>query len=350
MKILIISDAWHPQINGVVRTYEHLSHELENLGHQVKVIGPSDFHMRMPLPGYAEIKLAFLPYKRLKKYIEDFVPDHIHLSTEGPLGWAGRRYCVENDLTFSSAYHTHFPDYLAKRIGKILPFMYKRTHEWAKNWIRSFHEQSSAMMVATKSLEDELREWGFKTPIQRLTRGVKIDQFFPKTNTEETPYKDLKHPIALYVGRVAIEKNIEDFLKMPWDGTKVIVGDGPSKNDLMQKYPDAVFTGSKEGADLGAHYRHADIFIFPSKTDTFGMVIIEALASGLPVAAYNVTGPKDIITNKKLGALTDGNLGDAAKEALKYGTPEERSDLVKSTYIWEKVGKQFELAILNKAT
>lgn len=345
MKLLIISDAWFPQVNGVVRTYEHLSEELRKLGHEVRVIGPADFPLRVPMLGYPEIKLAIAPYFRLKRMIEEYAPDKIHVSTEGPLGWAGRRYCLKHGRPFSTSYHTQFPDYVAKRVAKILPPAYNFVHEQAKRLIRHFHSESKAMMVATDSLEELLHEWEFKNPMHRLTRGANLDLFTPG---EKTKYKDLKAPIALYVGRVAIEKSIEDFLDMPWDGTKVVVGDGPSREELEAKYPDAVFLGTKTGEELAAHYRSADLFVFPSRTDTFGMVIVEALASGLPVAAYNVTGPKDIVTEDFLGALTEDDLGAAAAKAMSAGTPEQRASFVKNFYTWERAGKQYEDALLNK--
>jgi len=239
-----------------------------------------------------------------------------------------------------------FPDYVAKRVPKITPPLYDFAHERAKRLVRNFHSPSKVMMVATKSLEDTLIEWGFQNPMQRLLRGVDLDQYYPGENTA---YIDLEGPIALYVGRVAIEKSIEDFLDMAWEGTKVVVGDGPSRAELENKYPEAYFAGKRTGEDLAAHYRSADVFVFPSRTDTFGMVLIEALASGLPVAGYNVTGPKDIITEDYLGCLTEDDLSVAAHNAMQKGTPEQRADHVKATYTWESVAKQFEEAQLNKA-
>lgn len=345
MKLLIISDAWLPQVNGVVRTYEHLSEELIKMGHEVKVIGPADFPLRVPMLGYREIKLAVKPYRLLKKKIEAYRPDKIHISAEGPLGWAARKYCLRHGRPFSTSFHTMFPDYAAKRIAKFMPPIYGFVHERAKRMVRDFHSPSSAMMVATQSLEDTLKEWGFKNPMHRLLRGVDLDLYQPGENTV---YKDMEGPIALYVGRVAIEKSIEDFLDMPWEGTKVVVGDGPSRPMLEKKYPEAYFAGKRFGKDLAEHYRSADVFVFPSRTDTFGIVLIEALASGLPVAAYNVTGPKDIITEDFLGSLTENDLAVAAQKAMLQGTPEQRAEHVKNTYTWENVAKQFEDALLNK--
>jgi glycosyltransferase involved in cell wall biosynthesis len=346
MKILIITDAWHPQVNGVVRTYEHMNEALIKRGHEVQVISPNDFKWRMPMPGYSEIDLTLLPYPRLKKLIEAANADHIHIATEGPLGIAARKYCVKTDTEFSTAYHTQFPDYIAKRIAKPFPFLYKPVHERIKRMVRWFHAPASVMFVATQSLEDEMRAWGFQTPIARLTRGVKLDQFTPRGEGEEAAlFKDLKAPIALYVGRIAIEKNIEAFLQMEWDGTKVLVGDGPSRTYLSKKYPGAQFVGKKEAQDLAAHYRDADLFVFPSRTDTFGMVLIEAMASGLPIAAYNVTGPKDIVVEEYLGALDEDDLSKAAKTAINKGTTQERASHARTHYTWDKVAEQFEAAI-----
>lgn len=340
MKILIISDAWLPQVNGVVRTYEHLNEELRKRGHQVDVIGPSDFPVRVPMPGYPEIKLALGAYRQLKTMIDEYAPDHIHIATEGPLGWAARKYCLRHACNFTSSYHTQFPDYVAKRLARRLPFLFSHVHEMAKRFVRHFHKPAGAMLIATQSLEDELRSWKFEAPIFRLTRGVHTDLFYPG---EKTLFNDLPRPVALCVGRVAIEKNLEAFLEMDWHGSKVIVGDGPSMSELQRKYPDAIFVGTKEGEELAAHYRSADIFVFPSRTDTFGIVLIEALASGLPVAAYNVMGPKDIITEPFLGVLHENDLGWAARKALESGTPEERSQYVKKVFTWENAARQFEI-------
>jgi glycosyltransferase involved in cell wall biosynthesis len=342
MKVLVISDAWHPQINGVVRTYEYLLQELEARGHQTHVIGPGDFSRQIPMPGYGEIKLALMPYKELSHMIEAYKPDSIHIATEGPLGWAGRKYCQAHHLPFSTSYHTHFPDYVAKRVAQIAPFLYGLTHALAIRFVRCFHAPSQVILVATNSLEETLRGWCFKNQMARLSRGAKLDLFYPG---EKTLYGDLKRPVALYVGRVAIEKNIEDFLKMAWEGSKVIVGDGPSRPSFQQAYPEALFVGSKTGTDLAAHFRSADVFVFPSRTDTFGMVIVEALASGVPVAGYDVTGPKDILTESFLGAVHKSDLSLAARQALRTGTAEQRAAYVREHYSWTKAGQDFETAL-----
>jgi glycosyltransferase involved in cell wall biosynthesis len=338
LKILIVSDAWLPQINGVVRTYEHLKEELEKQNCEVNVIGPSSFKRRMAMPGYKEIELVLFPYKPLKRMVLNYQPDTVHIATEGPLGWAMRKICLRHNIPYTSAYHTQFPDYVEKRIQKIFPPLARTSKKLSQAFIKKFHQSAYAIMVATPSLEQELLGLGYTTPMHRLTRGVKLDMFRPG---EKEVFDDLAHPIALYVGRIAVEKNLEDFLKMDWHGSKAIVGDGPDLEELKRKYPDVYFAGAKTGAELASHYRSADVFVFPSKTDTFGMVLIEALASGLPVAAYDVTGPKDIITTAALGAV-DQKLSDAALKALEASENRgHRHEHVKSHYTWEKAATQF---------
>ena len=338
MKLVIVTDAWHPQVNGVVRTYEYLIAEMERDGHRVHVISPMDFPRRVALPGYNEIQLALFPYRKLAREIDTLQPDFVHIATEGPLGWAGRRYCLRHGKAFTTSYHTHFPDYLAKRFARFLPFLYRPIHGLTKWWVRRFHDPSQAIMVATPSLRKDLTAWQFKPPMPPLTRGVDFNLFSPG---EKTLFQDLQAPIALYVGRVAIEKNIEDFLSMDWEGVKVVVGDGPSLDSLRTQYPRIHFAGQQFGQDLADHYRSADVFVFPSRTDTFGMVLIEAMACGLPIAAYDVTGPKDIVTDDYLGILTENDLATAARRALTIGCPTKRYEHVKAHYSWAKAGEQF---------
>jgi glycosyltransferase involved in cell wall biosynthesis len=342
MRILIISDAWKPQTNGVVRTYEYLNPELEKAGHTVHVIGPRDFPWRMPMPGYREIELALFPYRRLKTLIEAFTPDTIHIATEGPLGRAARLYCLRRGLPFTTCYHTEFPDYAAKRAAKILPLLYNPVRRFLIGDLRAFHNKSSALMVATPSLEATLKQRGFTVPMYRLTRGADMALYTPD---KKDVFAALKHPVAIYVGRVAIEKNLEAYLSMPWDGAKAVTGDGPDLGALKSTFPDAVFTGRKTGADLAAHYQSADVFVFPSKTDTFGMVVVEAMSCGLPVAAYPVTGPMDIVTEPMLGALSE-NLSAAAKKALNApGTRQDRHAYAQAHYSWPVAARQFIDAI-----
>jgi len=337
MKILIISDAWHPQVNGVVRTYEYLNKELANRGHDIKVISPSDFKGVMPMPGYKEIQLAVAPYKKLCRLIKGYNPDAIHIATEGPIGTASRKYCLKNNIKFTTSYHSQFPDYFAKRASRRTPFLYNFFRHVGVQIIKNFHAPSSSMLVTTKSMSDELKGWGIKTPINKFTRGLdhQIFHLGPKNL-----FRDLKQPIALYVGRLAVEKNIEEFLDMPWHGSKVVVGHGPDENKLRKKYPNVVFTGKKTGKELADHYRSSDIFIFPSKTDTFGLVLIEALACGLPVAAHDVIGPRDVIINDTLGYLHE-DLSIAAMKALKTGSAKQRNQYVRENYTWEKACDQF---------
>lgn len=342
MRILIISDAWQPQVNGVVRTYEYLSSELIARSHDVKVIGPNEF-VSIPMPGYSEIMLALFPYRKLRRMIKEFNPDRIHIPVEGPLGRAARLYCKRNKMKFTSSYHTHFPDYVAKRVSWLPKRLRRYVRSMAISFIRRFHKLSSGMMVATQSLEDELKNWGFITPMHRLLRGAKLDLFHPGP---KELFLDKPGPVMLYVGRIAVEKNLEAFLDLDIQGTKVLVGEGPSREKLMKKYPDAIFPGKKVGEELAEHYRSADIFVFPSKTDTFGIVLIEALATGIPVAAYNVTGPKDIITEAELGVL-DNDLGVAVQRALLLKDAKARINHVKEHYTWEKVAENFEKYLKN---
>ncbi|MBX2833591.1 MAG: glycosyltransferase family 1 protein [Micavibrio sp.] len=341
MKILIITDAWHPQINGVVRTYEYLKAPLEKRGHEVFILGPNDFQHKIPMPGYAEIELALFPHKELSQKIDRINPDHIHIATEGPLGWAARKICKKNNHVFSTAYHTQFPEYTAKRVASLFPFLYKCTHRIGVNYVRRFHATSAAIMVATKSLEDQLLSWEFKNTMTRLTRGADLSIFHLG---EKTLFQELKRPIALYVGRIAIEKNIEAFLKMNWNGSKVLIGDGPGRIHLEKQYSEAYFLGKKSGKELADTYRSADLFVFPSKTDTFGMVLIEALACGLPVAGYNVTGPKDIITEEFLGAIDD-DLSTAAARALSNDKESARHEYIQNNFTWDIAAEQFEITI-----
>lgn len=338
MKIMIISDAWEPQLNGVVRTYQNIIRELEAMGHEVRVIGPAHFQC-IPLPGYGEIKLALFPYRKMCRLIGAYKPDAIHISVEASLGWAARRYCLRRKVPFTTSYHTMFPDYMAKRAEPIFgTFIAKLIRKKAIAHVRRFHRPAKATYVATDSLEKQLRRWRFKQPMVRLVRGVDPALFSPGVSTV------LDHtsgPRLLYVGRVAIEKNIEAFLDLTIQATKIVVGDGPSLDVLKKKYPDVHFVGVKTGAELVDYYRACDVFVFPSRTDTFGIVLIEALACGLPLAGYNVTGPKDIITHAFLGAV-DSQLEVAVQRALALENGlEERVDHARKIYSWKEVARIF---------
>jgi glycosyltransferase involved in cell wall biosynthesis len=324
MKIAIVTDAWLPQINGVVRTMRTTIEILQRQGHVIKVIGPNEFR-NVPLPSYPEIRIALLPGRRLAQQLREFEADAIHISTEGSLGHAARHYCLKNRLRFTTAYHTRFPEYVRLRVPVPLT--------WSYAFVRRFHRPSSAVMVATESLQAELETRGFEN-IRRWSRGVDIDLFKPY------PKLDLAgpRPIFLYVGRVAVEKNIRAFLSLDLPGSKYVIGDGPAMSDLKRRYPEVVFLGYKTGRDLAEHISSADVMVFPSLTDTFGLVVLEAIACGVPVAAYPVTGPRDIVINGINGWLDD-DLGRAARRAL--DVPAQRCREFAEGYSWEKAASQF---------
>jgi len=327
MRIAIVSDAWLPQINGVVRTLDTVRAKLAAAGHEFLVVGPDRFKT-LPCPTYPEIRLALLPARAVKRLLDDFAPDSIHIATEGPLGLAARRYCLSRDLAFTTSFHTKFAEYLHART--------RFPVSWSYAWLRRFHAASKRIMVATPSLETELLEHGFDH-LARWSRGVDTTLFRPRADTLPDLAR-LKRPIWLYVGRVAVEKNIGAFLDLALDGTKLVVGDGPQLNHLKRKYPDVHFAGAHHGEALARHYAAADVFVFPSRTDTFGLVLLEALASGLPVAAYPVTGPLDVIDGAPVGVLDD-DLAGAARRALALSRDACRSHAL--NYSWDASATQF---------
>jgi glycosyltransferase involved in cell wall biosynthesis len=302
MRILIVTDAWAPQVNGVVRTLTALVSELSAAGREVVMITPDQFRT-VACPTYPEIRLSLFPGRQVARTIKANRPCAIHIATEGPLGWAARRYCLSKGLPFTTAYHTRFPEYVQARFGVPLALSYAA--------VRHFHGAAETIMVATRTVEDELRGRGFDG-IRRWTRGVDTALFNP---SQERVYGDLPRPIFVSVGRLAVEKNIEAFLKLDLPGSKVVVGDGPQAADLKRRFPDVHFVGTRIGKDLAAHYADADVFVFPSRTDTFGLVLLEAMACGLPVAAYPVAGPLDVVGTNAVGCL-DEDLGVAARNAL----------------------------------
>ena len=326
MRIAIVTDAWKPQVNGVVRTLESVRAELERQGHEVLVISPERFYS-MPCPTYPEIRLAFARTAAVGKMLADFDPHAIHLATEGPVCLAARRWCIGRNFPFTTAYHTQFPDYVSARIG-IDP-------EWIWRYIAWFHWPAQAVLASTPSIADTLRAHGL-TKIRHWGRGVDLSTFGDHV-TPDPDIRALAGPIQLYVGRVAIEKNIEAFLESNVPGTKVIVGDGPARTTLQAKYPQAHFLGPKFGDDLAAAYAAADVFVFPSKTDTFGLVMIEALASGVPVAAFPVTGPVDVL-KPGIGVMDD-DLDTAIAAALKLDR--EACAAYGQTFTWEASARQF---------
>jgi glycosyltransferase involved in cell wall biosynthesis len=335
MKILIVTDAWRPQTNGVVSTLSHTVDCLRAFGHEVQLITPQGFRT-FPCPSYPEIRLAVLPGPKVARTIEDFAPDAVHIATEGSLGLAARRYCVRRGLNFTTSYHTQFPQYLRSRLPIPLTLSYR--------WLRSFHGAARACMVSTRTMQKELEQWGFRNVV-RWQRGVDTRLFRPQPKE----FLDLPRPIAVYVGRLAVEKNVDAFLKMAWVGTKLVVGDGPERARLQENHPDAVFAGYRYGEDLAAHLAAGDVFVFPSRTDTFGLVNLEAMACGLPVAAYPVTGPIDIVTEGVTGAL-DEDLARAAHRALRLDPAACRDRALRSS--WESSSRQFEsnLTLLRTGT
>jgi glycosyltransferase involved in cell wall biosynthesis len=324
LRIAIVSDAWFPQVNGVVRTLSTVARELEAMGHAVLVVSPDRFET-VPCPTYPEIRLALLPGRRLRALLDGFAPDALHVATEGPLGWAARALARRRGWPFTTSFHTKFPDYIAARTA--LPA------SWGYRVLRRFHGAAAATMVATPSLAGELEARGFGN-LRRWSRGVDTTLFRPRPKT----FLDAPRPISMFVGRVAVEKNIEAFLELDLEGTKYVVGDGPSAAALRRRYPAVRFTGYKSGEELARHMAAADVFVFPSRTDTFGLVLLEALASGVPVAAYPATGPRDIIDGRPVGAL-DSDLGRAARAAL--GCPAEACRAHALTYSWRASAEQF---------
>lgn len=291
--IAIVTDAWHPQTNGVVRTLSTTCEVLRRWGHQVTVISPEG-HPSIPAPTYPEIRLALTAPGAVGRQLARIAPDAVHIATEGPLGLAARAYCLRRKVPFTTAYHTQFPDYVARRTG--LP----ASLFWP--YIRWFHRPAETIMVATETIREQLRAHGL-TRLTHWSRGVDLACFSPHA-PPPPEYAQAQGPILLYVGRVAVEKNIEAFLAAPYPGTKVVVGDGPARAGLQAKFPDALFLGKKTGEALAGCYAGADVFVFPSRTDTFGLVMIEALACGTPVAAFPVPGPLDILTDK-VGAMSE---------------------------------------------
>ena len=306
LKILIVTDAWRPQVNGVVRTLEVLGKDLAALGHTVRYATPEG-RFTVPMPTYPEIRLALFPRTRLEKEIRDFAPDAVHIATEGTLGLSARAICLKYNIAFSTSFHTRFPEYVKARF----PFV---PESLVYRWLRWFHGPATAMMVATESLRREMAGLGFHH-LRIWSRGVDVEHFHPVPGAS-LPYEA---PIWLYVGRVAVEKNIEAFLALDLPGTKVVVGDGPARATLAEKYPDVRFLGALTGEPLVRTYAASTVFVFPSRTDTFGLVLLEALACGLPVAAYPVPGPLDVVGPDSHGegvAALDEDLGAACRKAL----------------------------------
>jgi glycosyltransferase involved in cell wall biosynthesis len=336
MRIAIFSDAWFPQINGVVRTLDSVRTALTEQGHHVMPVGPDRFRT-LPCPTYPEIRLALVRRSKLQHLLDGFEPDTIHIATEGPIGFAARRLCRAANLPFTTSFHTKFPDYVQARFGVPVGLSYA--------WLRRFHSAASRVMVATPSLEVSLHERGFRNLV-RWTRGVDTDLFRPRDAFDPAEISGalppLRRPISLYVGRLAVEKNIEAFCAADLPGSKVCVGDGPLSASLRARFPAVHFTGPRTGQALAATYAACDLFVFPSRTDTFGLVLLEAMAAGLPVAAYPVTGPLDVLASQPTDApagCLDEDLGAAVRRALHLDPRHAREHALR--FSWQFSAQQF---------
>jgi glycosyltransferase involved in cell wall biosynthesis len=323
-KVLIVTDAWHPQINGVVRSLTEIGKQANAFGFEAAYLTPEGF-ASVAMPGYPEIRLALATPSQVARRIDEIAPDCIHIATEGPLGILARRFCTKRSRRFTTSYHTRFPEYLSARLP-IPPWPLAAL-------MRAFHSASTATMVSTKTLEDDLTAQGYKN-LLRWSRGVDADLFHPG-KAQRLPFP---RPIFLYAGRVAIEKNLEAFLSLELPGSKVIVGDGPARDALESRFSDAHFLGAKEGEALAEIFASADAFVFPSLTDTFGVVLLEALASGVPVAAFPVAGPRDVIGNSKTGVLNK-DLRRAATAAL--AIPRDLCRKYALQFSWRESARQF---------
>jgi glycosyltransferase involved in cell wall biosynthesis len=306
MRIVTVTDAWHPQVNGVVRTIEATNRELDRAGHATEVVTPQDF-ASVPCPGYAEIRLSLLPYRGVRHKLDRILASHtdvaIHIATEGPLGHAARSYCLARSLPFTTAYHTRFPQYLKAMFG--VP------ERWTYAFLRYFHGPAAKVMAPTHTVARELRDHGLAN-VALWTRGVDVDVFRPYDSQPQ----DMKRPVFLYVGRVSVEKNIQAFLALDLPGTKVVAGIGPELEALRKRFPEVRFVGVLDPENLARLYSAADVFVFPSRTDTFGLVMLEALACGTPVAAFPVQGPIDVVGGSGVAVL-DEDLRKAALHALR---------------------------------
>jgi glycosyltransferase involved in cell wall biosynthesis len=331
MRILLATDAWEPQVNGVVRTLTRVVAELREMGDRVEVISPDQFPT-FPLPTYPEIKLAMGATEKVQERFRSFEPEAIHIATEGPIGLSARRICVEWKLPFTTSYHTRFPEYVSARLPVPLVAGYA--------YMKWFHRPSGRLMVATPTLREELASHGFRN-LSQWSRGVDTELFHPRHRASDV-FAGMARPIFLNVGRVAVEKNIEAFVSLDLPGTTVVVGDGPQREELIEKYPGVVFAGAKFGEELAAYFAGADVFVFPSLTDTFGLVLLEAMASGTPVAAFSAAGPIDIVPGSGAGVLSPDQstgLREAALAALELDREAVRA--FAEQFSWRACAEEF---------
>jgi glycosyltransferase involved in cell wall biosynthesis len=333
MRILVATDAWHPQINGVVRTLTTLARAVRNRGATIAFLTPDGFPS-FPLPTYPDMRCAIPNAREITRRIEAIAPEAIHIATEGPIGWAVRRYCIRRGLPFTTSYTTKFPEYISARLP--IP------ESWSYAVLRRFHNASAVTMVSTNSLADDLTRRGF-TNIGMWTRGVDTELFRPDRAIDI----GLKRPIFMTIGRVAVEKNLDAFLSLDLPGSKAIIGRGPEEERLKKQYSDTTFFGSLSDENLASHLAAADVFVFPSRTDTYGVVQLEALACGVPVAAFPVTGPIDVITGHPIGVL-DEDLKTACLGALKISRAACRDFAL--TRSWDNSAKQFLSNVSRIAT
>jgi len=328
---MLVTDAWEPQVNGVVRTLASTMAELREMGCEIEVVSPADYPNSVPLITYSEIRLALGAREDVEDRFLAFSPDAVHIATEGTLGWDARAICLKHKFPFTTSYHTQFPEYVTARFSWI-PL-------WAGyRFMHAFHDKSGRVMVATPTMQHVLQVHGFRNTAI-WSRGVDVEQFHPsKRGIDGGLYKDLPKPVFAYVGRVSVEKNIEAFLKLDLPGSKVVVGGGPALEELKAKYPGAHFTGPKFGDELARHYADADVFVFPSFTDTFGLVILEAMACGTPVAGFIAPGPQDIIPGSNAGAINE-DLKVAALAALQCDREVTRK--YAEGYSWRACAEEF---------
>ncbi|WP_410497950.1 glycosyltransferase family 4 protein [Chitinibacter sp. S2-10] len=335
MKIQIVTDAWEPQVNGVVRSIKQTCAELQKMGHIVNLITPLEFKT-VPCPTYPDIRLSIFPGAKVRQRIRDFSPDAIHIATEGPLGLAARKYCLQNKLPYTTAYHSRFPEYVQLRFG--IPL------SWTYTWLKRFHNSAQAVMAPTRVVVEDLTARGINNVVM-WSRGVDLETFKPRRRDKLKS----RSPIFVYVGRVAVEKNVQAFLELDLPGSKWVVGDGPAAAGLKTQYanhPNIHWLGVLNQIELAEVYSSADVFVFPSKTDTFGLVLLEAMACGCPVAAYPVTGPIDVIGSDGPGSLNE-DLHEACMGALQLDRDEVRR--FAERYSWAAATRQF-VAHLNPFT